>query len=163
MTTIAWDGKTLASDSQSTSGDAICSLKENKIFQPADGEVWSIDGERVFAIGCGGDCGAEIELQKLMLSGLSYESQFLPTFSFSAIAVIGKDRAFIISKEKGEDRASISLQLDPYAVGSGGMIARTVMHCGQNAKEAVKVAIEMDVYSGGTISHVSVAEIEGQK
>lgn len=162
MTTIAWDGKTLASDSQSTSGDVICSLKEKKIFQPADSEIWSVDGEHVIAMGCGGDCGAEIELQKIMLSGLSYESQFLPTFSFSTIAAISKDRAFIISKDKGEDRASISLQLDPYAVGSGAMIARTAMYCGLSAVEAVRVAIEMDVYSGGDISHVSVVDSEDQ-
>jgi hypothetical protein len=154
MTTIAWDGSTLAADSQSTSGDVICSLKEKKIYQPSESGTWTVNGETVWAIGCSGDCGAEEELQAIMETGLNYATQFLPTFSFTALAIVGKERAFIISKDKGEDRASISLQLDPYAIGSGSMIARAAMRCGKSAIEAVHVAIEMDVYSGGMVDYI---------
>lgn len=152
MTTIAWDGTVLAADSQSTSGDVICSLKEQKIFQPKDGVQWVVEGESVVALGCSGDCGAEVELQELLHGGLKYSTPFTSSVSFTALAIISQDRAFIISKDKGEDRASISLQLDPYAIGSGGLIARTAMHCGWGAIDAVKTAIEMDVYSGGQIN-----------
>ncbi|EIX6774145.1 hypothetical protein MKV82_004933, partial [Escherichia coli] len=150
MTTIAWDGKTLASDTQASSGDVVCSYTEQKIYTPPE-SGWEVCGSKVVALGCSGDCGAEMELQELLKNNLTYASEFLPTFSFTALAIIGAGRAYIISKEKGETRASISLQVEPYAIGSGGLIARTAMHCGKNAREAVQVAIDLDCYSGGSV------------
>ncbi|EKE3573618.1 hypothetical protein ABUO89_000552 [Escherichia coli] len=150
MTTIAWDGKTLASDTQATSGDVVCSYTEQKIYTPPE-SGWEVCGSKVVALGCSGDCGAEMELQELLKNNLTYASEFLPTFSFTALAIIGAGRAYIISKEKGETRASISPQVEPYAIGSGGLIARTAMHCGKNAREAVQVAIDLDCYSGGSV------------
>ncbi|EKO5631350.1 hypothetical protein P0X41_002326 [Escherichia coli] len=150
MTTIAWDGKTLASDTQASSGDVVCSYTEQKIYTPPE-SGWEVCGSKVVALGCSGDCGAEMELQELLRNNLTYASEFLPTFSFTALAIIGAGRAYIISKEKGETRASISLQVEPYAIGSGGLIARTAMHCGKNAREAVQVAIDLDCYSGGSV------------
>jgi len=151
MTTVAWDGVTLASDSQASAGDAICTLREQKIFYPSDDERWTVNGEKISAIGYSGDCGAEFEVQDLMRTGLNYKSVFNPESSFGAIAVIGSDRAYLISKDTDKTHASISLQLDSYAIGSGGMIARAAMHCGKNAVDAVRVAIEIDVYSGGAV------------
>ncbi|CAM7596889.1 peptidase HslV family [Escherichia coli] len=150
MTTIAWDGKTLASDTQATSGDVVCSYTEQKIYTPPE-SGWEVCGSKVVALGCSGDCGAEMELQELLKNNLTYASEFLPTFSFTALAITGAGRAYIISKEKGETRASISLQVEPYAIGSGGLIARTAMHCGKNAREAVQVAIDLDCHSGGSV------------
>lgn len=150
MTTIAWDGKTLASDTQASSGDVVCSYTEQKIYTPPE-SGWEVCGSKVVALGCSGDCGAEMELQELLKNNLTYASEFLPTFSFTALAIIGAGRAYIISKEKGETRASISRQVEPYAIGSGGLIARTAMHCGKNAREAVQVAIDLDCYSGGSV------------
>ncbi|EOP0659484.1 hypothetical protein RIK33_000135 [Escherichia coli] len=150
MTTIAWDGKTLASDPQASSGDVVCSYTEQKIYTPPE-SGWEVCGSKVVALGCSGDCGAEMELQEMLKNNLTYASEFLPTFSFTALAIIGAGRAYIISKEKGETRSSISLQVEPYAIGSGGLIARTAMHCGKNAREAVQVAIDLDCYSGGSV------------
>ncbi|HEA3532551.1 TPA: hypothetical protein RVT75_001244 [Escherichia coli] len=150
MTTIAWDGKTLASDTQASSGDVVRSYTEQKIYTPPE-SGWEVCGSKVVALGCSGDCGAEMELQELLKNNLTYASEFLPTFSFTALAIIGAGRAYIISKEKGETRASISLQVEPYAIGSGGLIARTAMHCGKNAREAAQVAIDLDCYSGGSV------------
>lgn len=156
MTTIAWDGKTLASDSQAQASDIICSMSEVKIYQPQPGERWSIYGEVVLAIGCAGDCGIERELQKRMSEGLTYESQFIASTSFTAIAVISKNRAYIIGKNQGEDCAGISPQTEPYAIGSGGVIASTAMRCGKDAVEAVCIAIAMDPNSGGDVQAVAI-------
>ncbi|EHY3761451.1 hypothetical protein VQ038_05855 [Escherichia coli] len=162
MTTIAWDGKTLASDTQASSGDVVCSYTEQKIYTPPE-SGWEVCGSKVVALGCSGDCGAEMELQELLKNNLTYASEFLPTFSFTALAIIGTGRAYIISKEKGETRASISLQGEPYAIGSGGLIARTAMHCGKNAREAVQVAIDLDCYSGGSVdSFTTGKQAEGK-
>lgn len=157
MTTVAWDGKRLSSDRQASSGEIICSVHEQKIYTPPDGANWQVYGESVLAIGCSGDCGAEMELADLLSNNLKYSSEFLPTFSFAAIAVVGINRAYIICKGKDETRASISLQVTAYAIGSGGLIARTAMHCGKNAEEAVRVAIEMDCFSGGGIDTFATA------
>lgn len=152
MTTIAWKDGTLAADSQSSSGDAICSLKEEKIFTPPDGEQWSANGEIVHAVGMCGDCGAEFELMDALRKGVNYSTQFQPNSDFTALAITAVGRCLIIYKKEGMERVSISLQLVPYAIGTGGMIARTAMHCGKDATQAVQIAIEMDLYSGGHIS-----------
>jgi len=156
MTTVAWDGKTLASDTQASSGDVVCSTSEQKIYTPPE-SGWEVCGDKVLAFGCSGDCGAEMELQDLLAHNLTYASEFLPTFSFTALVVVGAGRTYIIAKEKGETRASISLQVEPYAIGSGGLIARTAMHCGKDAREAVQVAIDLDCYSGGRIDSFAVS------
>lgn len=157
MTTVAWDGKTLASDTQASTGSVVCSLSEQKIYTPPE-SGWEIYGSKVLAFGCSGDCGAEMELQDLLKHNLTYSSEFLPTFSFTALAIIGAGRAYIITKEKGETRASISLQVEPYAIGSGDLIARTAMHCGKDAREAVQVAIDLDCYSGGRVDSFTAGQ-----
>lgn len=158
MTTVAWDGKTLASDTQASTGDVVCSLSEQKIYTaPSSG--WEVYGDKIVAVGCSGDCGAEMELQELMTNGLTYATEFLPTFGFSAIAIIGPGRAYVISKKEGDTRANISLQVEPYAIGSGGLIARAAMRCGKDAREAVQVAIEMDCYSGGNVDSFTIDQL----
>jgi hypothetical protein len=43
------------------------------------------------------------------------------------------------------------LEDETYAVGSGEMAARAALHLGASATEAVQVAAELDVYTGGAI------------
>lgn len=156
MTTIAWDGKTLAADGQSTLGDLICSLKEKKIYYPGSGVEWLVNGEKALAIGAAGDCGAEFELQEKLANGITYATEFSPAFSFSAIAICGPNRAYLISSKEDSSKISLCLQVDPYALGSGSTVAITAIHLGKNAIEAVNTAIEMDVYSGGLVHWFSI-------
>ncbi|QKJ17308.1 hypothetical protein [Yersinia kristensenii] len=156
MTTIAWDGKTLAADGQSTSGDLICSLKEQKIYYPAGGVEWRVNDEKVLAIGAAGDCGAEFELQEKLANGITYATEFSPAFGFSAIAICGPNRAYLISSKEDSAKISLCIQVDPYALGSGATVAITAIHLGESAIEAVNTAIEMDVYSGGRVQWFSV-------
>lgn len=155
MTTIAWDGKTLAADSQATLSDLVCSLHEQKIYTPGDGVTWTVADTPVVAIGCAGDCGAEFELQDKLAEGLAYATEFPPASNFCVIAVIGRGRVYVIGKNKEDARASISLQCEPYAIGSGGVVALTAMKCGKSAVEAVDVAIDLDIYSGGGVQAYS--------
>ncbi|WP_145534856.1 hypothetical protein [Yersinia alsatica] len=71
MTTIAWDGHTLAADGQSTLNDLICSMKEQKIYYPSNGVEWRVNGEIVLAIAAAGDCGSEFELQEKLVEGIT--------------------------------------------------------------------------------------------
>ncbi|WP_208950141.1 hypothetical protein [Rahnella sp. ChDrAdgB13] len=158
MTTIAWDGYVLAADTQATAGGIICSLKERKIFCPSISEKWHIGGDNVVALGCSGECGAEYELIGHLDTGLSYSSEFVPTVEFSALAIVARGKAYLIIKNAGDKTASISLLRDPYALGSGSTIAQTAMHCGESAFDAVRIAIEMDVYSGGKIDSFDASQ-----
>lgn len=160
MTTIAWDGTTLASDSQSSSGDMVCTLREQKIFTPA-GEEWLVNGEVVLAIGASDDCGIEPQLFDVMANNLTYKSEFTTEPAFMALAVTGISRVWVISKSSGNSNVSISFQPEAFAIGSGSTIALTAMHCGKTAVDAVKVAIELDVYSGGCVQSFTFFE-EGQ-
>lgn len=150
MTTIAWDGVTLASDSQSTNSDAVISLSEKKIFTPQD-SGWSINGERVLSIGTSGDCGIEEQLFSLLQDNLTYKAEFTPEPDFAAIAITGEGRAWLINKDEGKTHASIWLRKESVAIGSGHMIAKAAMKLGKTAAEAVQLAIEMDIYSGGAV------------
>lgn len=161
MTTVAWDGTTLASDSQSSSGDMVCTLREQKVFTPPENEQWSVNGELVVAVGTAGDCGIEAQLFGLMSKNLTFSTEFTPEPDFTALAMTANGRAWIISKKSGDAHASISLQLDSYAIGSGGLIALSAMRCGKNAIDAVKVAVELDLYSGGKVQSFSTtAEVK---
>lgn len=161
MTTIAWDGKTLSSDSHALAEGIVCAAHEQKIFAaPAEG--WFVFGERVQAIGCAGDCGAEMELRDVLLVSLTYASTFHSTSEFAAIAVVRKDRAYVICKDRGETHARIFSQSEPYAIGSGGVIARTAMYCGKSSREAVAIAIELDCFSGGEVATLSAVYFEGK-
>lgn len=160
MTTIAWDGHTLAADSQSTLGDLICSLKEQKIYYPPNGVEWRVNAEKILAVGTAGDCGAEFELQEKLANGITYATEFSTAFGFSAIAICGTNRAYLISSKEDSARISLSLQIDPYASGSGATVAITAMHLGKCAVDAVHTAIEMDVYSGGLVHWYQVSKPE---
>nr|DAL36401.1 MAG TPA_asm: protease [Caudoviricetes sp.] len=107
---------------------------------------------------------AEQVLEKYYGEKITVESRekFTAEPDFTALAITGIGRAWIISKNGGNTHASVSLQIDSYAIGSGSMIARAVMHCDKDAEYAVKVATELDLYSGGDIQTFT-AETEMQK
>ena len=151
MTTIAWDGTTLAADSQSTAGSMICSLNEKKIICPSHGESWSVGSVRVLAVGMSGDCGVEEEFIDALKAGLTYKTELLEMSSFTAIIVTGKNACFLVFKDEGKKHAKICSHGGSYAVGSGGDIARAAMALGKTAQEAVHLACELDVYSGGDV------------
>lgn len=158
MTTIAWDGKTLAADSQSQQENIICSQQEIKIYvNPAD-KAWAINGIPILAFGTSGDCGAEVEIIDALISDLSYKTEFIPLHSFEMIAVINENEAFIVNKNRDSTSAYISFHKGKYAIGSGGLIATAAMQCGKNAEEAVKVAIDIDLYTGGQINTFSLLD-----
>lgn len=151
MTTIAFDGKTLASDSQATSGGMVVSTREQKLFIGGD---WLINGQKVLAFGLAGDCGVEHELFNVLSCDLDFMSEFSAHISFSALAVTGNDESYFLWKDKDSTRVVISRNYGHAAIGSGSTIAITAMHLGKTAAEAVKVATELDTLSGGSVNKV---------
>ena len=46
-----------------------------------------------------------------------------------------------------------------FAAGSGGDVARTAMHLGRDAREAAKVANELNIYCGGGVDYIDLDEL----
>ncbi|MBJ8796719.1 hypothetical protein I5398_11830 [Citrobacter freundii] len=151
MTTIAWDGKTLAADSQSTSGSMISSLRERKIYHPPIPTAWKLNGQDVRAIGVSGDCGSELVLIDCLKEGMTYKAEMPEVYGFTAMVITDDRQCYLIFKSEGKKQATVCLQPNQYAIGSGNEIARTAMALGKTAQEAVQVACELDVYSGGDV------------
>lgn len=151
MTTIAWDGKTLAADSLATSSGMVVSTNEQKIFVP-QGEDWSVNGHPVAAFATAGDCGCEFEIAELLKEGITYSTKYSPAFDFACIIITEDNECVLLYKDAGSEFAKISRQDGFYAIGSGYAIATTAMHLGKSAIEAVNAAIQIDTTSGGNIS-----------
>lgn len=55
----------------------------------------------------------------------------------------------------GSDFA-VSMHLEHASIGSGSMFATTAMHLGKSAKQAVEIATELDLYTGGNVKEMTV-------
>lgn len=131
MTTIAWDGKTLAADSL---GDK-CGWKipSQKIIRLRDGRLYG-------TAGAFGQCLA-------VADWLNHRDGGAPEAEDAGGIIIGLDgHAYAV-----ERHATLIRLPKTAAAGSGRDFALAAMRCGKTAAEAVKIAIEFDVYSGGRV------------
>lgn len=136
MTTIAWDGKTLAGDAQST-GDYIRPIQSRKIHR--------VGGA---LIGC---------------AGLSTEGRtFVEWYKDRSKDAPKLDEDFIaIVIEDGEasywDEKLTPLPMGtPAAIGSGNGYAMGAMMAGSSAERAVEIASKLDIYTNADIETLKV-------
>jgi hypothetical protein len=54
----------------------------------------------------------------------------------------------------------IIFPMDMFAAGTGNDIARTAMHLGRDAREACKIACELNIYCGEGVEYVSLSELK---
>lgn len=129
-TTIAYDGISLAADTQVSTGDAKCF--NTKIFK--------VDG---YFIACAGF----ISDRDKFLKWFKDRSHDYPKVddTFSAIVVKGQ-KCWLYN-----DTSSPASQKGSYAIGSGRKAAMAAMKLGCDAKKAVETAAEVDLYTGGKI------------
>ena len=136
MTTIAWDGKTLATDSLNTADGIIISSTAQKIF---------LDIGDYVAVAISGDTAAMIKF----VEWLKEKQGKHPKADGAAFCV---DRTGELSRVFPSDE-ELQTEIDPgfIAGGTGWEIALGALDAGKTAVEAVKIAIGRDVYSGGEI------------
>lgn len=144
MTTIAYRDGIIAYDGRSTQGDVIIRDDKNKAIRKEG---------RIF-IGFGGVPGI-IKIIDTYLDG----NIDLPIDA--NIIVIEKDKTmFQVGVDPDSDPVDCwSNPLDKkihYAWGSGSLHAMTAMDMGATAKEAVKMAMKRDVYTGGKIRSIKI-------
>ncbi len=151
MTTIAWDGKTLAADSQATAGNIVTSTTTLKILTPDVDEIWRVRGKKILAFSACGDACANDEFTEALQKGIFTDTKMRSGLAFSVIAITGLNSGFEIFKKEGEEDIAIYRLDSPRAFGSGSEYALSAMLLGMPAKDAVKHAIEIDLYSGGEV------------
>lgn len=132
MTTIAWDGETLAADRQSTwGGTPVRTRKVFKVRHPIHG-TW--------LFGCSGaahDCDAFVRWAR----GLGAE------VALGDMRILAIHESGSVWTADGALKWSL-MRVKRWAIGSGGDYALGAMVAGCDAREAVQIAMELDVHTG---------------
>lgn len=156
MTSIAWDGRILAADSQSTTGTRICEGTYKKLHHPPNKGDWKVNGKVVLVIALTGAVEALPWVKDVLVDGLTHKSHIWHKgLDFTAM-VIDEDLTcwtFFpeVDEKTGEERYTLLYWHAPMAIGSGGDICKTAMFLGKTATEAVGIAKALDIYTGGEV------------
>jgi hypothetical protein len=132
MTTIAWDGKTLAADTRATSSGMP--YRAVKLFALPDGSLFAGSGDY------GQVCAVKEWLEHMI-------TQMPKTDDFAGLFVTPTGEAFRLE----ETLIRLPIHERFHAIGSGRDFAMAAMHCGRSAREAVEIASLYDVFTGGEV------------
>lgn len=143
MTTVAWDGETLAADRRVTV-NGVVNTEWTKVHKRDDGAAIGVSGEmctatafiRWFMDGEQGD--------KPTLKAKSADDLF-------ASAIIVRPNGVV---EAHDADGWHVIESKRYAIGSGGNLAQMAMRCGKKAVRAVELASEFDIYTGSKVDFV---------
>lgn len=138
MTTIAWDGKTLACDRQLT--------QDGKRFTTT--KAWRLKDGRLFA--SAGAVEDNIAVRD-WLNGDTDKPSFKDGESFNGV-LISEGHLYICNTK---------LKWSPihdvvFATGSGGDYATAALRLGKSARESVEVAAEMDLWTGMGVDELMI-------
>jgi ATP-dependent protease HslVU (ClpYQ) peptidase subunit len=147
MTTIAWDGRYLAADSQTTNGDMISSLKTKKIIK-----LRKINGKDIMCAFAGAVCDIDA-LIDYVVSGKNIDTELeanLITIEDGVAYLHGRcEKEYWKTKCESDDH-----------IGSGRRYAAAAIDCGKNAMESIQIAINRDIRSGGNVTFYDTEEPE---
>ena len=141
MTTIAYDGKSLCVDSQVTSGNFVFGSTQ-KIFRLKDNRI----------LAAAGTTGL-IHSVVAWLNEEGDEPEIEDNEGFSGILLHPDGTVEEITNELRIWPACI-----PWSGGTGELIAMTAMKCGKTAREAVEIACELDLMTGGKIQEAVIIQ-----
>lgn len=139
MTTVAWDGETLAADTQMTSG----TMKSR-------GKKLHRVGRYKYAAFCGDVSDCQRVMDWLKDGGVK------PSFKDDA-----EIEVLLLDKRKAAcyhlDQSLVMVEQEaPFAIGSGAMAAMGAMMMGADAKKAVEIAAKVDSCTGGDVDTISL-------
>ncbi|QVW55203.1 hypothetical protein pEaSNUABM29_00163 [Erwinia phage pEa_SNUABM_29] len=161
MTTIAFDGVSLASDSQMTQAQYRLDLRTEKIFKCPEGETWFVDGKQAIAFGVAGGIESQQILRNVLAGhgdtmGLAAHTRWPEGISMSYLVITVDGEVYTGGQEVEKAVPWIAKVEPPMAVGSGCEFAIGAMAAGVSATDAVKVAIRYDINSGGEIQELDL-------
>jgi hypothetical protein len=156
MTTVAYDGKFLVSDSRITAGSTVSLSPFQKIYTPEPGDYWEVNGVKVLAFGVSGNATTAEYIKEKLREGINFKTKFEEKdMIFGSIIIDENGNAYkwAVTKirKRDEDRWEFLPMLPPIAIGSGQAFAMGIFAIGKNAKVAVKTACRLDKYSGGDL------------
>lgn len=151
MTTIAWDGKTLAADSLVTRGFTQVDMMNKIITGMNDGLIFALCGDR-----------SDYERISLWIE-LKVESlkEARDTYPIkdedSEILMITKAGVF---HYEGDCKGHTSKINHKFAIGSGYQFALAAMDHGKTAVEAVEYAMTRDTSTGGKVNYFHAKDLK---
>lgn len=144
MTTIAFDGKTMAGDGLTNINGIVTETSNKKVFR-ATGR----DGQELLVGLAGNGCYKE-----KLLAWLAGNAGYPTCHQGDGWTLMVWDgQELSCYYDTGDERESLTV---PYAIGSGWPYAMTAMKMGADAVKAVEVAMTMDVYSGGLVTSLTL-------
>lgn len=145
MTTVAWDGKEMAADSQATNGTLI--LSSTKIFK-ADNYIMAFTGS--------------IDEGYMFKAILDEEIKTKDCrFTKGFCGLVWQEDGTI--EEYFDTMVPVPVEEKYCTAGSGSEIALAALMCGKSAREAVELAKKLDIYTGGKVISYSWKEPVGRK
>ena len=144
MTVIAWDGRTLAADKQTTFGSV--KAQTTKIKRSACGAL----------MGAAGPTAACREMMDWYERGADKES--FPQHQrdeqkSAALLVITEDKKVL---HFDASPWAVVIENKEFAIGSGGDFAKAAMYCGKDAVQAVAVASLFHVCCGNGVDYLNL-------
>ncbi len=146
MTTIVWDGKTLAADGRMTCGNQVTQEDRQKIFLDT---VNKVRGATVICYALAGCADMTNRVGEWISLGCPHTVEGQPYEwgeGYFEVIIITTESVFQYCSESND----IIEIFHKVSMGSGGEFAQTAVHMGKDAKASVKIAAEMDLFSGGT-------------
>jgi len=150
MTTIATDGLTIAADGKASAGTMVTSSKVNKV-RVLNGVIYAVSG-------------LEAYVQPL----IDWHNAGADPAKYPLAKGDGNESCLLVIVEPGRGQYytyGIPYRVDvefPFALGSGRDFAIGAMEAGASPLEAVDIAVRRDVYSGGSIQVLDIAEATRQ-
>lgn len=132
MTTLAYDGRLVAIDSQVTSGDLR--YEEEKFYRTTD-----TTGRDLVVFGAGTTSHIQRAVREL---SKGFEELTEGDYTILVVGLRDNPVAFY------HDGVPLDVRRDLLVAGSGGAIALAAMKAGHSATEAVLMACSTDLYSG---------------
>jgi len=143
MTTIAYDGNIIAADGQVTGGSIIKGLDCMKLRLFKRGRTEGV-------IAYAGDLAGKLPFENWVSlkehSRANWEEAGLSELDFEALVLYKGDCLHYESMRLPIECTGVQ------ALGSGVELAMAAMKCGKNAIEAVEIASQLDIYTGGKIT-----------
>lgn len=138
MTTIAYDGQCLAADTQCHADGMRLGLVQ-KIWRLADGRLFGA---------CGDNSACEATYAWLHAGGHPADKPTLKTEQgFNGLLIALDGQVTFLDPEL----VPLTIVAPWYALGSGREFAMGALAAGKSAPEAVRIALQFDIYSGGPI------------
>ena len=136
MTTIAWDGNTIAGDSRGVASELIRDVL--KVFRV----------NKTTVVGCCGYHEDALAVVEWLKSDCKNEKPEISD-NFSAILIMDK------KVYKMEEKLFMSpIKENFHSIGSGSHLATMAMYLGRPATEAVKLAMLFDPNTGGNVTSI---------